>query len=95
MARFRLLQPLVTAAGIILERDTIIDTETLPASFRPSPLMAPLDPQADEMLNEVLAEIRATAVPVVGPLHHLPGGDVYQAERARAALRAKETPVAR
>jgi hypothetical protein len=93
--RFRLLQPLATAVQV-LPIGTIIDTETMPAHFRPSPLMAPLDPEAGAMLAEVIAEIRATAgtvsVPVVGPLHNLPGGDVYEANRRREAQRAKEIP---
>jgi hypothetical protein len=95
VARFRLLAPLATAIQV-LPVDTIIDSETMPAHFRPSPLMAPLDPEAGAMLAEVIAEIRERAgtvsVPVVGPLHHLPGGDVYEANRRRAEQRAKENP---
>jgi hypothetical protein len=97
MARFRLLRPHVLERGaqrilVQLEAGTEIDTSEMPAHFRPSPLMAPLDEEAGAMLAEVIAFIRANAgtvsVPVVGPLHHLPGGDVYEA----AAQRAKETP---
>jgi hypothetical protein len=92
MARFRLLQPHWLERGLqriatYLETGTEIDTAEMPAHFRPSPLMAPLDQEAGAMLAEVIADIRERAgtasPPVVGPLHNFPGGDVYEANRRR------------
>jgi hypothetical protein len=92
MPRFRLTQPHALELGpqrtaLYVETGTVIDTAELPAHFQPSPLMAPLDPEAATMLQAVIDRIRATAgpgsVPVVGPLHHLPGGDVYEAQQRR------------
>lgn len=95
MPRFRLLQPHVVTLGpqgaVLLEAGAEIDSETLPASFRPSPLMAPLDAAAQTMLDEIIAGIRENAgtvsVPVIGPMHAMPGGDVYEAEKERADRR--------
>jgi hypothetical protein len=88
MARFRLNAPhILELAGtpVYCEPGREIDTSEMPSHFRPSPLMEPLDPEAEAMWHEVIARIRAAnpgtrlaSVPVIGSMHHLPGGDLYQ-----------------
>jgi hypothetical protein len=69
MPRFRLLQPHWLERGpqriaTYLETGTEISTDEMPAHFRPSLLMAPLDEEAGAMLAEVIAEIRARRHPL-------------------------------
>jgi hypothetical protein len=94
MARFRLNQPHIveywpTRIVARLDADAEIDTHELMPTFVPSPFMTPLDNEAEVMWRAEIDRIRAAnwrqgSVPVVGSLHHLPGGDVYEAiERRR------------
>jgi hypothetical protein len=93
MPRFRLNQPHVceywpTRIMVRLDTDTEIDSGEMPPYWRPTVMMTPLDPQAEVMWRAELDRLRAVnrsgPLPVVGPLHHLPGGDVYEAiERRR------------
>jgi hypothetical protein len=94
MARFRLNQPHTVEywpARIVarLDADAEINTDELVPWFKPSPMMTPLDSEAEIMWRAEIDRIRAAnwrqgSVPVVGSLHHLPGGDAYAAiERRR------------
>jgi hypothetical protein len=94
VARFRLNVPHVveywqSRAAVRLETGAEIDSSEMPRFWRPSVLMTPLDPEAEIMWrNEIDRLRRAThggSVPVIGPLHHLPGGELYE------AMRRKET----
>jgi hypothetical protein len=80
------LRPWTAGRGVphtvYLEAGAIIDTAEMPPHFRPSPHMTPLDPEAEAMLRTVVTEIReragTTSPPTIGPMHHMPGGDLYR-----------------
>jgi hypothetical protein len=86
VARFRLLTDHwleVSGVAQLLGANTEIDTAELPPSFRPSPHMQSLDPQARALLFEVAAEIRNANrrnpnIAGVGHREALPGGDFYK-----------------
>jgi hypothetical protein len=101
MAKFRLTAPHWLEFGPqripqYREAGTEISTDEMPAWFVPSPLMTPLDPDAEAMLRQVLDQIRAAnpgqtgSVPVIGSMARLPGGDIWEAEQK--ALKAQERP---
>jgi hypothetical protein len=90
MARFRLATAHALEFGaqrtlIYCEPGREIDTAEMPGHFVPSPLMEPLDHEAETMWRDAIDHIRRAhpgarlcAVPVIGPMHHLPGGDLYR-----------------
>lgn len=92
--RFRLTAPHHLEVGphripTLVEAGTVIDTADLPAHFRPSPAMEPLDDEAYAAVKAVCDAARAYqghphgvhgagSVPAFGPLHHHPGGDLEE-----------------
>jgi hypothetical protein len=92
MARFRLNVPHVveywhSRITARLETGAEVDSAEMPPFWRPSVLMTPLDPEAETMWRNEITRVRRASgggsLPVIGPLHHLPGGELYEAMQAR------------
>jgi hypothetical protein len=86
MAKFTLLAAHFLEMGpnrvaVRVDAGTVIDSESLPPHWRPTPQMRPMDPEAVAMMREELDHIRGkhgseASVPAFGSLHYDLGGSL-------------------
>jgi hypothetical protein len=86
MAKFTLLSAHFLEMGpnrvpVRVEAGTVIDSESLPPHWKPTPQMRPMDAEAVELLKRELDQIRRkhgseASVPAFGSLHYDLGGSL-------------------